>query len=92
METEDQPQIILNPDYLSDYLSVSYYYDQSYWRMRADASNSSLDYCDGLVVNYNDTYHHSVVTKLTDPGYAALLEKSESNDKYSNFSGGYTEH
>ena len=60
--------------------------------MTADASNSSLDYCDGLVGNYNDTDYHFAVKKLTDPDYSALLEKFESNDNYPKFSIGYTEH
>ena len=30
--TQVQPQIILNPDYLPDYLSVSYDYDETYFR------------------------------------------------------------
>ena len=45
--------------------------------MAADARNSSLDYCDGLLGNNNDTDHHSVVKKLTDPDYSAWLEKFE---------------
>ena len=57
---------ILNPDYFSDFVSLSYNYGQGYRKMAADTSNSSLDYCDRLVGNYNDTYHHSVVKSLTD--------------------------
>ena len=57
-----------------------------YRKITADSSNYSLDHCDGLVGNYNDTYHHSVVKKLTDDDYSALLENFESDNKNPKFS------
>ena len=78
--------VILNPDYFSDFVSVSFNYSQGHRKMTANTSNSSLDYCNGLVGNYNDTYHHSVVKKLTDADYSSMLEKFEWDDKNPKFS------
>ena len=61
-----------------------------YKKLTANDSNSSLDYLNKLVDQYNNTYHHSICKKVINADYSVFTEKFKVKDrvritKYKNF-------
>ena len=63
--------------------------------MTVNESKSYLPYLNKLLGQYNNTYHHSIIKKLINADYSALIQKIETKPKapskgYSNnYSGKY---
>lgn len=53
-----------------------------------NVSNSNLNYLDGLVYEYRNTYHHSIGSKHVNAAYSVSWEEIESNNKAHEFSVG----
>ena len=49
--------------------------------MEANDSKSCLPYLNKLVVQYNNTYHHSINKKPINADFSSLTEKTETNPK-----------
>ena len=53
-----------------------------------NVSNTNLNYLDGWVDEYRNTYHHSIGSKHVNAAYSVLWEEIESNSKAHEFSVG----
>ena len=46
---------------------------------------ANIGYLNKIIDEYNNTYHHSIVKKLSDADYSALTEEIETNPKSPKF-------